>query len=105
MIKLGFGAFFPDGTDRPEAFRYWRDVHGPIVTRIPGLRRYVQHHAVEGYREQPAFAGWVEFWFDSREDLERAADSPEWKAATADSETFLDMSRTMTSLIEEHPVL
>jgi hypothetical protein len=28
-----------------EAFRaYWRDVHGPVCSRVPGLGFYVQHH-------------------------------------------------------------
>ena len=27
---------------------YWRDVHGPIVAALPGLRRYVQDHPLPG---------------------------------------------------------
>lgn len=28
-----------------EEFRaYWRDVHGPLIGKIPGLRKYVQYH-------------------------------------------------------------
>ena len=29
-----------------EFHRYWRDVHGPIVKRIPQLRRYIQSHRI-----------------------------------------------------------
>ena len=51
-----------------EAFQtYWRETHGPIAARIPGLRRYVQcHTAPELYgREQaPQFDGAAELWFD-----------------------------------------
>ena len=32
--------------DRAEALRYWREVHGPIVARVPGLRKYVQNHSL-----------------------------------------------------------
>lgn len=44
MIKLVYCI-----TRRPEMTldqfsRYWRDVHGPIGRRIPGLRRLVQSH-------------------------------------------------------------
>jgi uncharacterized protein (TIGR02118 family) len=24
---------------------YWRETHGPIAQRIPGLRKYVRNHA------------------------------------------------------------
>ena len=34
-----------------EAFqRHWREVHGPLGARVPGLRRYVQSHTrLSGY--------------------------------------------------------
>jgi len=32
----------------PEAFRrHWRDVHGPLAARLPGLERYLQNHLTE----------------------------------------------------------
>ena len=32
------------GTD--EFHRYWRETHGPIAGRIPGVRKYVQSHTI-----------------------------------------------------------
>jgi hypothetical protein len=63
---------------------YWRDVHGPLCSRIPGLGWYVQHHfarqrdahgwpasdgvpALDGY----LLDGAVEIGFGSTEDQER----------------------------------
>ena len=36
--------------------QYWRTKHAPIVTKLPGLRRYVQCHTIpSGYRNgEPA---------------------------------------------------
>jgi uncharacterized protein (TIGR02118 family) len=34
------------GLSREDFHRYWWDVHGTIAARIPGLRRYVQCHAM-----------------------------------------------------------
>ena len=42
--------------------RYWREQHAAIVTRLPGLRRYVQCHTIpSGYRNgEPAYDGVAE---------------------------------------------
>ncbi len=55
-----------------EAFRrHWREIHGPLAARLPGLRRYHQNHVVD--REQRGighargshdFDGISELWFD-----------------------------------------
>jgi len=72
-------------------FRHWEDVHGALVARLPGLRRYVQNHGREGadaYDEHGArpHDGWSEMWFDSAEDFYAAAESPEWAAMERDAE-------------------
>lgn len=33
-----------DGVPQDLFARYWRDVHGPLCARLPGLGYYVQHH-------------------------------------------------------------
>jgi hypothetical protein len=60
---------------------YWRDVHGPLCSRIPGLGWYVQHHfrreqdahlwpPIEGIQAFPDYEldGGVEIGFQSAED-------------------------------------
>jgi hypothetical protein len=26
---------------------YWKDVHGPLIAKVPGVKRYVQNHCIE----------------------------------------------------------
>ena len=54
---------------------YWRETHGPIAARIPGLRRYVQCHVVPalyGGQNAPSFDGAAELWFDDLESMRAA---------------------------------
>jgi uncharacterized protein (TIGR02118 family) len=72
--------------------RYWRDVHGPIMARTPGMRRYVQSHALPelyGTALDPAFDGVAEAWFDSLEAYEAARETPEWRAGGPDARNFM----------------
>lgn len=89
-----------------EFSRYWRDVHGPIGARIPGLRRLVQSLAIHDPRDAhaPGFDGMAELWFDDVEALLRARESAEWRAATDDEVHFIDHSRTAYFVSEERIV-
>ncbi len=54
-----------EGITREEFYKYWKDVHGPLVARhIPGLRKYIQNHYIEvpGYNEEGD--GIIETWYD-----------------------------------------
>ncbi|MDP3769139.1 MAG: EthD family reductase, partial [Dehalococcoidia bacterium] len=58
MVKLIYCIARKPGMPVEEFQRYWRQTHGPIAGRIPGLRRYVQCHTLpELYRREdaPAF--------------------------------------------------
>lgn len=90
-----------------EFSRYWRDVHGPIGRRIPGLRRLVQSHPVPNPPDmgQPRFDGVAELWFDDMAALEAARRSPEWQASTADEVNFIDHTRTALFLTEEQEIV
>lgn len=75
MVKLIYCISKKPELSVEEFQRYWRDTHGPIAGRIPGLRRYVQSHVVpELYARptQPAFDGAAELWFEDL-DAMRAA--------------------------------
>jgi uncharacterized protein (TIGR02118 family) len=65
----------------------WSASHGPVVARIPGLRRYVQNHRLEEAQGE-THDGWAELWFDDLAALRSAAASPEWAAAREDGETL-----------------
>ena len=78
-----------------EAFhRYWREVHGPIVKRIPQLRGYLQSHGVAGSPIPARYDGAAEAWLDGHESLEALRRAPEYlDGALADEPNFIDRSR------------
>lgn len=107
MIKLVY-CFAKRADLTPEEFsRYWRDVHGPIGIRIPGVRRLVQSVAIHDPRDahEPSFDGMAELWFDDVEAVLRARQSAEWLASTADERHFIDHSRTAYFLSHERTLL
>ncbi len=95
----------PDMND--EAFRrYWRETHGPIAAKIPGLRKYVQCPAsAEPDGTAPVYDGFAEMWFDSRESFDQGFASPEGKAALDDAGNFIDMSRLQSLTVQEIPIV
>jgi uncharacterized protein (TIGR02118 family) len=86
---------------------YWRNVHGPIGVRIPGLRRLVQSPCIKvaGDKHEPDFDGMAELWFDSREALLAARSSAEWKAVTEDEVNFINHRHTAYFVSEEDVIL
>ncbi|MEX2482239.1 MAG: EthD family reductase [Gammaproteobacteria bacterium] len=85
---------------------HWRDVHAPLVTRLPGLRRYVQCHTLlAGYRKgTPAADGVAELWFDDTDALRMLRDSAELAAVTADEANFIDAAGHVRLFIDEHVI-
>jgi len=87
-----------------EAFqRHWREVHGPIVAAIPGLRRYVQSHPLPGaYRGgEPVFDGVAELWVDDKDALRAMATTPEFAAAKRDEPNFIDTAALIELVVDE----
>ncbi len=71
---------------------YWREVHGPIASKIPVLRRYEQNHlAAGGYAADPdpPYDGLAITWFDSTADMKRGTTTTEYAATRADEARFL----------------
>ena len=86
--------------------KYYREVHGPLAERLPGLRKYVQNYVVADPKRRPP--GWhiiAELYFDDRETMEQSWASPEGIAATADLEAFADLTRTTWSVVEEAVII
>ena len=85
---------------------YWRNAHPPPVKALPGLRRYVQSHALpQGYwRRELAHDGIAETWFDDGAALKALQGSPEYAAVQADEANFIDRSRMVVLLVDEHLV-
>jgi uncharacterized protein (TIGR02118 family) len=79
-----------------EAFaRHWRDVHAPLVLRLPGLRYFAQLPTPSAFfGGATPCDGLAEIWFDDAAALRAAFDSPEGRAVLADNEQFVDVERT-----------
>jgi uncharacterized protein (TIGR02118 family) len=107
MIKLVYCFAKKADVSFEEFSRYWREVHGPIGARIPGVRRLVQSVAVHDARDAhvPSFDGMVELWFDDIEAVLRARSSAEWQASTEDERHFIDHSRTAYFLSHERTLV
>lgn len=65
----------------PAQFRHYLEtVHASFATALPGLRRYKQDYAVKDAKRKPAWDAIIELYFESREAMEAAWDSPPGKA-------------------------
>ena len=99
---------------------YWKNIHGPIGSRIPRLRKLVQSHrlTIPGDRRlsdrvsglvpripEPQYDGMAELWFDDAEALLAARQSPEWNASHEDETNFIDHSKVAYFVSQEHIIL
>jgi len=107
MIKLVYCISKRSEFTDEQFFYYWKNVHGPIGARIPGLRKLVQSRALPQGNDirKPDFDGMAELWFDDIESLLAARNSPEWKASSEDEINFIDHNRVAYFISEEHQVL
>ena len=106
VVKLVYCITRRPGMSVDEFSRYWREIHGPIGRRIPGLRRLVQSHPIPDPDQMgpPTFDGMAELWFDDLAALRTARHSAEWKASSEDEANFIDKRRTALFLTEEHEI-
>ena len=84
--------------------RYWLTRHPAVVVRLPGVRRYVQSHALpSSYRKgEPAYDGIAEVWADDTNALRAMTRSPENASVQADEAQFIDRDRMGVIVTEEH---
>lgn len=85
---------------------YWRTRHPEVVTRLPGVRRYVQSHFLPaGYaRGEPVWDGIAEVWADDTDALRAMTRSPQHAAVQEDEARFIDRSTMGFVVTEEHVV-
>jgi uncharacterized protein (TIGR02118 family) len=85
---------------------YWRDVHGPMAAKMPGLRRYIQSHTLPetyGGDTPPDYDGIAELWWDSLEAYERSRSAPEAQATAADGRNFIESNIRL--FVTEQPLV
>lgn len=98
MLKMVFLVHKKADLNSDDFRRYWRETHGPIAAKIPGLKKYVQNHSVPGPDgADPPYDGFAEMWFESAESLETS----QAQTAIADTANFLDLDRMQSFVVEE----
>jgi len=99
MYKVVWIARFKPGMNADDARKHWREVHGPLGAKIPGVERYVQNHAVAALDAvavsdaKTDFDGYSCCWYADRETFEGSLKTPEWRALGVDSPNLFDDAR------------
>jgi uncharacterized protein (TIGR02118 family) len=91
-----------------EAFQqYWLTRHPAVVTKLPGIRRYVQSHTLPAmYRKgEPAWDGIAEVWADDTDALRAMTRSEAHAGVKADEAQFIDGAAMGVIITEEHVVV
>jgi uncharacterized protein (TIGR02118 family) len=105
VMKLVFVLFRRAGLTHEQSLAQWNgEQHTSIVRMVPGLKRWVQNHAI-AVPSEAAADGIGELWFDSPAAMEQAMNSRQMAAAVEDAKRFLDMERTYALVVEEKTVL
>ena len=110
MIKVITLVKKKEGISREDFYKYWKDVHGPLVARhIPGLRKYIQNHFVEvpGYEYEGD--GIIETWYDNVASFQESMAFNTTKEARdlglgQDWAKIADMGKPKMWVVEEHVI-
>lgn len=105
MIKRISLLYRKEGMSIEDFRRHWREVHGPIASRMPGLRHYVQQDVVtelgllgRGMSDADLPDGIAELTYDDDASSKASLASPEGRAAVADLANFC---RTLSTFVVE----
>ena len=90
--------------------RHWRDVHGPLAAKLPGLRRYHQNLVVDRQQRGIAYArgahdfdGISELWFDDVPSMQRAFSAKSVEDLARDEANLIADLKVITAI--QHPVI
>ena len=95
--------------------KYWLETHAEFGKNIPGVKRYVQAHALAGElaemmaeahpsgKNEP-FDGVAELWFEE-EGLRNLSGAEGALAAVQDEANFIDFERSVIFLAKEHVIV
>lgn len=82
------------GIPHDQFSRHWREIHGPLVQKVPGLLHYRQNHIAESSqmvrhsRGPTEVDGFAQLWFADTAAMKEASSSPEYRVAFADLPEF-----------------
>jgi uncharacterized protein (TIGR02118 family) len=91
--------------DHAEFRRRWREGHGPLAAKLPGLRRYHQNHVVDRAQRGISYArgshdfdGFSELWFDDVPSMSAAFATPQIKQLGEDEDRFIGDMKLITAI-------
>jgi len=86
---------------------YWRNRHPDVVTKLPGVRRYVQSHtrAAAYERGEPVYDGIAEVWFDDTAAMHALRGTPAVAEVQEDEARFIDRSTMGLIITEDHVIV
>jgi uncharacterized protein (TIGR02118 family) len=103
MIHVHYFITRKPGMDEAEFHRYWLEVHAPIVTQIPQLRRYVQSHRIPAANTTSTYDGVAEVIVDGLGTLPEIQRTTEYlQGALADESNFIDLTRVEWMVTRDH---
>lgn len=89
-----------------EFHRYWREVHGPIGSRIPQIKRYKQSHRVSFEGATSSYDGVAEVWLEDEAAMGALRQTPEYlEGALADEPNFIDRNRVEWLVTQDRVIL
>ena len=113
MYKVIWLVKFRSDKPREEVVRWWREVHGPLAAKTPGMVRYVQNYWVKPLEHdtqlptagETHFDGHAEHWFEDFETYKAAMASEEWKKTQEDGPEGFDGTTLVGGELSEFVVL
>jgi uncharacterized protein (TIGR02118 family) len=93
MVKVVFVSARRPGLTLQEFSERWAGAHGALIAQLPGIRRYVQTHALPASFDvtgihAPTHDGCSELWFDDYRSWKGALSSPAWSSIVESGETL-----------------
>ena len=106
MVKVITFLKRKSGMPVEEFQHYWRTRHPDVVTRLPGVRRYVQSHALLSLygKDEPIYDGIAEVWADDTGALRAMTRSPEHAGVQVDEARFIDRASMGVIITEDHVI-
>jgi uncharacterized protein (TIGR02118 family) len=90
-VTARFLALYDTPPDAETFDRHYREVHIPLGSRLPGLRRYTVGRDAAAIRGTPYYLV-AELEWDTMEDLRAAFASPEGRATAADAARLAELA-------------
>ena len=108
MIKVMNLVTRKQGISREEFYKYWKDVHGPLVAKnVPDLRKYVQNHFIDVPGREYEGDGIIEMWYDNLAIFQKSGPAGKTKDTDfllEDWAKIADMSPPKIWIVQEHVI-